>query len=369
MAPLGEVEFFTDDCTLFATDQETMDFGPRTTPRGARALAVVAVIAVASTLATKPPARHSGSAKPSLPTSAPPAVGRIGPALRWVGGAADALDAVIHRAKLYVLRAGSISVVNVATRRVESTMQLVGNYSVAYQSVARLLFDADADRLWVVAKGEHSARLIEIEAARMVPVRGVTVRFAVQDAAAMGGHLYLATSAGLADLAPGAADSAVLPGVAGAVSAVAADPRRHRILALDTSTPGAVVVVSHGQAAARRIFGNLFQGTIAVVGDEIWVGGSASGSRAIIARLDPVTLAAVQTSSVALRVTRVIVSPGAHSVWVSTGGRGLWCVDADNGDILEQWPSAAAPVTSEPGVAYTVDAGSIVPLIEQGCTG
>jgi len=263
--------------------------------------------------------------------------------------------------------------VDVPTNSVVDSVPLTGQYSLRYRSSARLVLDADADRLWVLGLVAQAAQLLEFNAGKMLPLHHVVVRAAVQDAAAMDGHLYLATSVGLADLAPGAAGTTLLPAVHGAVSAVAADPVRNRLIVLDASTPGAVVVVSAGRAGTRRTFGDLIKGSIAIVGDEIWVGGYGGGIRggyrALVARLDPVTLAPVQTSSIALRVDRVDVSPGARDIWVTTGAVGVWCIDAVDGTILERWPSASAPVTSGLGGAYVIDAGLVVPLVLRGCAG
>lgn len=366
MGHLVDVEFLAADGSTLAAGDDVVEFGGRWVPRWAVLVALVlAAIVVASSGADRsrpnhPPAHDASTAHVET-------LGRYGAALRLDGGRPGVLDVLIHRDLLYVLRPSEIMVVDVPTRRVLGSVRLSGGYSVEFQASARLLLDADADRLWVVVTGAEPAQLLEFDASRLRPVRRVTVHFAVQDATAMRGHLYLATSAGVADLAPDAASPTVLPGAHGAVSAIAADPARDRILAVDASSPGAVVVVSVGRVNTRRIFGNLIEGSIAVVGDEIWVGGS--GDRGgLIARLDPATLAPVQTSGVALKVDRVVLSSGARDIWVGTGGPGLWCVDAANGDILEHWAVGGAP-TSRAGAAYFVDFGAVVPLVLAGCTG
>ena len=372
MAPQGEVEFFTDDGPVFAADEDAVDFGRGQVPRWAIvvacALALIAVLSVAVSRSHPKPA-HVAVDKP---VTVDDTVSEFGPALRFDGGGADALDALIHGNRLYVLRTGAISVVDLPTGDVQS-LPLTGEYSIAAHSSARLVFDADADRLWVLAPGSGSATVLEINAGRMLPIRHVTMHSVVRDAAAMGGHLYVATPAGLADLSPGASTATLLPAVHGAVVAVAADPARDRLLVLDAATPGSVVVVSAGRSRVRGHFAELSNASIAIVGHEIWVGGFGRGgegrSRAIVARLDPVTFAPLQSSQVAAQVGQVVVSPGTRDVWLSTNTPGLWCVDAGTGHIRQHWPSGTVPVTSQLGAAYAIEAGSVVPLVLKGCAG
>lgn len=386
MALQGEVEFFTDDASVAGSDEDAVDFGTRPVPRWALVACVLVAVAFVTTVVTRshPTATTAQPKQSSPPVAAPHSVaivGELGPALQLGGSAADALDTVLHGDLLYVLRPTGVAVVNLTTRRVD-TLPLTGEIPVAEQSSARLLLDPDADRLWVLDVGVRATHLVEFNATRMLWIRQLTVYLAVRDEAAMDGHLYLATSTGLADLAPGATQTVALPGAYGAVSAVAADPARDRILALDVSTPYTVVVVSRRGVATRRTFGFLVKGSIAVVRDAIWVGGydgrALGGYHAVVARLDPTTLAPVQTSAVALQVDRLVVSAGARDIWVSTSGPGLWCVDASTGNVLENWPSTAAPVTSEVGwgpvnsrvsSAYVIEAGAVRPLVLTGCAG
>jgi len=384
MTLLDEVEFFTDDGSLAGSDEDAIDFGARPVPRWAVVLgaALVAIVFVGTVVTrSHPSATASRPERPAPPAASLPALGAVGPVLQLGGGAADALDTLVHRDKLYVLRSIGVSVVDLATKHVD-TVRLTGGSPGAGQSSARLLLDADTDRLWVVRMGVHATGLVEFNVARMIAIRQMTLHLAVRDAAALDGHLYLATSTGLADLAPAATRAVALPGASGAVSAVAADPARNRILALDVSTPYSVVVVSARGVVTRRTFGNLINGTIAIVGDAIWVGGYGGGARggyrALVARLDPATLAPVQTSAIALQLDRVVVSAGTRDIWVSTNRPGLWCLDASTGNVLEHWPSAVAPVTSEVGwgpvisrvsTAYVIEAGSLRPLVLAGCAG
>lgn len=372
MALPGEVEFFVDDVKVLTVDEDAVDLGQGVLPRWAVGLAGALLAVAFVTVAVSQGHPRPTTAAVDEPVATAGVPGEFGQALPLDGGAADALDVLVHRDTLYVLRSGGVTVLDRTTGSATS-VQLSGAFAIGHQPAAKLVLDADADRLWVLGLGARTSRLIELNTGKLLPIRGLTVHLTVQGAAAMDGHLYLATPAGLADLAPAASGIALLPTVRGAVSAVTADPARNRLLVLDASVPGAVVVVSAGRATTRRAFGNLIKGSIAVVGDQIWVGGYGGGARAgyraIVARLDPVTLSPVQTSSVALKVDRVDVAPGASNIWVTTSRPGLWCVDARTGAILEEWPGGVAPVTSTVGAAYAIDSGSVVPLILQGCGG
>lgn len=385
MARLDDVEFFADDDIAVTSDDDAVEIGTRRIPRWANAVggALVAAIFIGIVATSPHPKERAEQSAPVVVSTADPDVtGRVGPVLH-LDGPTDARAMVVHRDHLFVLRKGGVSVIALASNRA-TWMPLIGRYSLPANGSTRLLFDADADRLWVVAMGARTAQLVEFNASRMVAVRRVDVDLAVLDAAAMRGHVYLGTSTGLADLAPGAAGAVILRGTRGVMRAVAADPARDRVLAIDASPPYAdiVVVSSNGTAVRRSFGGNLIKASIAVVGDAIWVGGyggdSLGGRHAIVARLNPTTLVPVATSAVALTVARVIVSGGTNDIWISTDGAGLWCIDPTTGEVLQHWLTATGPVVSEAahgpvqsraGSAYAFEAGRLVTLVLTGCTG
>jgi hypothetical protein len=379
MARVDDVDIFADNEDPAGSDEDAVDLGARRVPRWANVAGGALVAAIFIGIVAASPHPKPGP-KPSAPhavsTADPSVVGRIGPVLQ-LDGAADVRDVVVHRNQLFVLRTGGVSVVEAAANRA-TWMPLSGAYSVPAKAPTRLLFDANADRLWVLAMGAQAAQLVEFNASRTLPIRRASLNLAVRDAAAMDGHMYLATSAGLADLAPGAAHAVALPGVHGAVSVIAADPARERILALESVASDTVVVAvsTHG-AVSRRTFGHLVNGSIAIAGDAIWVAGY-DGHHPVVARLDPLTFASVQASAVRPRGERIIVSPGTNDVWVTGTGPGLWCIDANTGNVHQHWPGAEAPVTSQrgdgpvqsrAGSAYAVEGGQLVSLFLAGCAG
>lgn len=362
-----DVEFLAEDGSVLLAEDDVVEFGGRRVPRWVVVVAcALAAIALVSVVVGRSPPKHAAVA--GISNTNPVASGRFHAALRLDGDHPNALDVLLDGSRLYVLQPTRISRIDLPSKHVADSVGLADGTASAVRSSARLLLDASAGRLWVVEPGPRPARLLEFDAATLRPTRDLTVDVAIQDAAVMYGHLYLASSGGLDDLVPGALAPMRLGAVHGSVSAVAADPARRRVLVLDDSSPVAISVMSAGRVTARRIFGKLNQGSIAVVGDDIWVAGSGDYG-AVMARLDPGTLAPLQTSPVALEAKALAVSSGARDLWVSASGAGLWCLDARSGTVLVQWPSARAPVTSRTGAAYVVTKGSVVPLALDGCAG
>ena len=377
MARVDDVEIFADDGSAVVSAEDSVDIEPRPVPRWAKVAggALVAAVFIGVVASSHPKPARKQSAPAVVVTAGPSVDGGFGPAPH-LEGAADARAALVHRNQLFVLRSGRVSVVDLAAGHA-TTMPLTGAYSVPAAVPTRLLFDANVDRLWVVAMGPQIVQVVELNTDTRLPVRRLTLRLAVRDAAEMDGHVYLATSTGLADLAPGATHADALPGAHGTITAIAADPTRERIVALDSGNAGTVVVAvsTHG-AVSRRAFGNLANGSIAVVGDAIWIAGYDVAS--VVARLDAETLAAVQLSPVTPSGDRIVISPGTDVVWVGGAGPGLWCLDPGTGRVLQTWLTAQAPVTSQRGRgpvqsrigrAYAVDAGRLVSLSLVGCTG
>jgi hypothetical protein len=363
MQPLESVEFVADDGTVPPADEDMVEFGSRRVPRWVVIVAcALAALAVVSVVAGRSQPKQVAVA--DAPNTLPVTVGQFGAALKFGGGPPDAIDVLIAGDQLFVLRANGINRLALPAARVADSVRL-NRHDTA---TSRLFYDAADNRLWLVEQGVRPAQLLELDAATLRVTRRVSADLTVRGAAAMFGHLYLASADGLSDLAPGARAPIRMAALAGSVTAVAADPARRRILVLDESSPVAVSVMSAGRVTARRIFGHLNRGSIAVVGDDIWVGGSGDYG-AVMARLDPMTLAPLQTSPVALEANAVVVSPGARDLWVSASGTGLWCLDARTGSVLVQWPTASVPVASRGGAAYVLTGGSVLPLALNGCAG
>ncbi|MCU1655685.1 MAG: hypothetical protein JWO57_341 [Pseudonocardiales bacterium] len=373
-ASRGDIEFLTDDGSVIAADEDVVEIAPLHPPRWTVRIAwIAAATAVAALIVTKPVAKPDAQIEAPVPTpvatGAP--LGQLGPAL-WVGGAPDVLDVVRLGDRLVVLRSGSLVTLDLATKWVLDTLALTGAEAVL--SPARMVVDPDGGRLWVVPEGSSPARVLEVDPADLRPIRHVPVAPAILDAAALDSHLYLATPVGLLDVAPSAVVPVRLTAPSGPVDAVAADAARHRLLVLSAPSPGllspvSISAVSRGRVSVHRVFGDLAKGSLASVGDDLWVGGYGDFGTVLV-RLDPRTLGPIGTTMAARGGGGATVTAGERDIWVDTGGPGLWCVDADSGAILAQWPSASAPVSSRLGDAYVVVHGSVHSiLLPESCNG
>jgi hypothetical protein len=208
-------------------------------------------------------------------------------------------------------------------------------------------------------------------------------------AVALNGDLWLATSDGLYVVTngrEGPAEATKLFG--GSVFSVAADAVRHRILygsAVSTSAAGpnslGSIAVHEIDASTRAVIGvgtplPIGKESIAIVSDQIWVGGYGSGSTPRLFHLDGASLQTLQTNGFGAGSPLelgpgAIVWPGASVLWVRSGGsEGLACVDPQTGALLEQWDAVQGPVASVRGHAYAASDGSLDELsLAGGCTG
>jgi hypothetical protein len=358
--PDGEVEFLTAGGDVIGVDDDLVEMGGRQAPRWAVVLGAVAVAAAFVTLA----AIKSPPAPVVVPTDAAQTAAAV--PFRYpgsplvLGGRPDAVDLVIAGDRLYVLRPAAVSVVRLPGGRVVGSAPLTGGDAVPDGAAARLLADWDAARLWVVVPGGASSTIEEFDAVALRPTGRLVLPRAVSDAVAWGGHLYLATPAGLVDVGPAATRPHLVPGVSGPVLAVSADPRRHRLLVLaggGRASIAAVLPDRRGGPVVERDAGELTDGRIVVVDQEIWLSGN-SPAGAVLTRLEPATLAPIQSSEVR-RYGSVEVAAGERVIWVSTGDGGLWCVQPGTGAVVARWPSASAPVASRYGDAYVIDRGVV----------
>ena len=205
--------------------------------------------------------------------------------------------------------------------------------------------------------------------------------------AALDGELWLATSDGLWVVSATDATSGASKVASGTVFSVVADPVRHRILyGSEVSAPaggnsfaGVVINEIDAKANTHSLIAMsaplpIGKESIAVVGDQIWVGGYGSGSTPRLFHLDGSSLQPLATQLSGADDSLgpgAIVWPGASVVWVRSGGsEGLACIDPQSGALLEQWPAVQGPVASVRGYAFAASDGSLDQLSLSGdCTG
>ena len=215
----------------------------------------------------------------------------------------------------------------------------------------------------------------------------VTVPTYTFDAAALDGQLWLATNNGLYVVSTAANGLVATKVIAGTVFSVAADAVRHRVLygGAVSTTAGAdslgSIAVHEIDAYTHAVFGvgtplPIGKESIAIVGDQIWVGGYGSGSTPRLFHLDGASLQPLQTTGFGAGNPLelgpgAIVWSGASVLWVRSGGsEGLSCVDPQTGALLEQWDAVQGPVLSVRGHAFAASDGSLDQLsLAGGCTG
>jgi len=213
----------------------------------------------------------------------------------------------------------------------------------------------------------------------------------ILNAAATAGKLWLATDHGLFTWTPG--DTGLrqphrrTADADGSVYAIAADPARRRVLLgvtpngstapYETTGPDGVVYIDGARIdAIDTVTGEVTRGaktsyvneSIAVVGDDIWVGGYSADQTPGVEHLDATTLQVIGTSPVQEKVSPTLLWPGANVLWVGNGGF-LFCVNPATGAVLEQWPSFQGPVASAQGIAYGIGGGTRILNLTGACTG
>lgn len=382
MDPRDEVEFVTDDGSVIdVEDDDVVDFAPRRAPSWvlglcAGVVGVAVILAIAWRGAPEQASAPDAAVVPSviaLPTAPP--TSQIGDPLPVPSG--FVLDVAVSGDSFYALQVGRLTV---TTPAINDTASYPGAHHVSAgglkfttASSARLVLDDAAHRLWVVVYDLPGGQLLEFDARTLVQLRGTNWAEPVSSAAALGGHLFLATPSGIVDYAPGHARPAAVPGLRGHSGTIAADPSRGRLLVLDEGSPSRVLAMrpdgSLSPAIGTAPLGN---GRLGITADgSIWAGGF-SDSGAVLLRLDPRTLEPVSSSPLAaLGAGALIEAVGSRSIWVRSGGGrgGLWCVDSRTGRERQFWHHVPGAVTSQRGVAYVASGEIIRPLVLAGCRG
>jgi outer membrane protein assembly factor BamB len=340
---------------LEAPDDDVLELGPWRPPRWAAAiLVVVALVAVAVAVVTRPRSPHH-----------PPRAVVPSPVATTIPQTAVTVDG-----STYVALVGG----RLVARDLRSDDVRGSAFPPPVDGTGRIALLVDPSRavLWAVTINAVPATLSEYRLPGLAEVRRVFWPPIVLAAAALAGHLYVTTSVGVADLAPGSSSPRRIPGLYGAVGPIVADPARHRIIAMDLGyptdmwsyRPGGVPEESHTQL-------RLSDGTAAVVGDQLWIGGHQD-ERPVLWRLDPSSLAPVVAAwlpgGADARV--VAVAAGSRVLWLRTSDDedSLYCVDAERGAILQTW-RVRGTVDSVAGQAYVDTPDGVRPLPLAGCPG
>jgi len=356
------------------------------------ATAVLAVLAVASTVAVNRADHRAQTAHQPSPSAIAPTQPR-NPSRGAVGGAVDLgqgspSDAVATSEGIYVVANNPAELVKLdaAGTRIEASTSLGANSNSA------VIVTGGHVWVWSQSPGEVFA----FSADTLKPLASYTTGASIFQVVEVDGYLYLTTDHGLLRASaviptdhqptPGSSGDLLaatkVAGIEGLTHGLAADPARHRVLvgvtdpgsAPSDSFAGARVVALDartGDVVATGVRTSVGKESIAVVGDQVWVGGYGDTDKPRIGHLDATTLQKIGTSPVGAQVgPGAILWPGENVLWVRNGGdTTLSCVDPRTGAILQQWLAVQGPVASVRGHAYGIQAG-LQPLILNGaCTG
>ena len=195
--------------------------------------------------------------------------------------------------------------------------------------------------------------------------RQVRLPTVVTAAATLRGDLWLATAGGLYRIPAGSKSAKRVPGIDGAVGAVAADPADDRLLVSVGDEPATVIAVnSDTSVIEQRASVALGKVSIAATVHGLWVAGYGAPEEPKLIQLDPESLAVVGTSPLGLEVgPGAVVWPGRGVVWVRSGGsEDLACMSSTNGAVQARWHDITGPVVSGNSVALSVSLGYVVAL-------
>ena len=349
----------------------------------ASAAVVVAVVATTATVVAQGPG-HRGS-KPAVPAASvtPPALATHDSTSVQINLGPDnfsALGVVSTQIATYVLVDGTPT--RVLKLDVTKHLPTVDHITAAADGPAGgwggITLDANGVDLFVWT---NSGALKQYEASTLAVVHSVANALPpgvqIFSAVSLSGQTWFATNEGLfvVSFDNGVDVYKQVPGIYG-VYGIAADPVRHRIIVGTTSAAGvtgidAVDVPTYAVSKGAPV--SFVKESIAVVGDQIWVGGYGDMDKPRLVKLDAGTLQPV-AATLALNSQvgpGAVVWAGESVLWVRHGGdTRADCVDAQDGrrhpDVVEH---------SRPGVlgrrrGFAVNDGGLQRLtLDPACKG
>jgi len=329
----------------------------RTWLAAAAALVLIFVFGILSHLDPRSTAKRPTVAS----TSTPNAQQRIGlPGRRIPVGSGTPVDLATGRLLNYVLTRTPPRLI--ALDGAGTT--LVNSVGVAEGSVL-VASDGFTDQLWIVSTDGVASVVHFYDPLFLTHQKQVPLPAVVTGAATLRGDLWLATASGLYRIPAGTKAAKRVPGIDGAVGAVAADPADDRLLVSVGDAPASVIALnSDTSEIEKRTSVALGKVSIAANAHGLWVAGYGGPEERKLVQLDPESLAVVGTSPIGLEVgPGAVVWPGHNVVWVRSGGsEDLACISATNGAVQARWHDIAGPVVSGNSVALSVSLGYVVAL-------
>jgi hypothetical protein len=344
---------------------------------------VVIVAGIGSAVGVRASSHHQATA--NVPPTNAPVQGSLGSSIDLGTKSGQVIDAAATANALYVLTADPSMIV---------VLDPTGEHVLASAAgppgtPSGFVVDEDT-RVWAWSQDTGDVRAYE--AATLTPL-GTQFTTAVHvpdvfNAAVVDGTLWLTSDQGLfrwPTLAQGLAPQPTkIAGLGGFPYGLAADPARHRVLVGVTPTESAspstngftgaridAIDTRTGKVVAQSAQTSLGKESIAVVGDQVWVGGYGDVDKPRLLHLDAKTLKVVGTSPIGAKVgPGSIVWPGTNVVWARGGGNEqLGCLDPTTGAVLETWSAVQGPVTSVGGTAFGVENGLLPLNLAGACTG
>lgn len=217
-----------------------------------------------------------------------------------------------------------------------------------------------SDLLWVIVPGAPS--VVYIYAASTLAALGhFSVPATVVAADALFNQLWMATDRGIYRGWPGP-EAKRVPGYAGPVRAIAADPLRSRLLAVSKSYD--LITVDNLAARKVRRLTSVRPTSIAVTNDGIWVVGFGQPFGSRVGSLDPHTLRVTLVDPPDPDAPRgAIGSSGGSVFWVQYADSGsVVCLDGRTGQVSDTYDETGTPVVSVPGLVYAARGTGVVRL-------
>jgi hypothetical protein len=353
---------------------------PRWRPTIATASAGVLLVAAAVAVQTNR-SPHRAAVPPRPSTSVPAGPGVV-PSLAYTSGPPGApppgegyplqlppgspLDVAISSTSLYVLLDTELLMVDAYSG------DIVRAAAVDAGPSSRLVLD-DADAaIWVVSDESAQGVVRRFDTATLSEDRAVTMPATIYDAAVLDGRLFIATSTGIDEFAPGATSWTPVTATNPPAEVVLADPLDDTVYALTSGPNGRLITLSpDGDSIVVGPVLGISQPSLALAGNELWVGGV--GPSGAVRQIDPQTMApASKKITVASSIgTGAQVEAGANDLWVySPAASRLFCVDRQTGQELQHWNELSGPVTAGGSGPYAIGRGQVLPLVLRGaCQG
>lgn len=348
---------------------------PRHLPAGLIVASVGVLVGALITVAvTKQHAGHGERLAPPA-ASAAVTVSRPGlPADRTALQLGPAVDlALAEDGTLFVLGPNRLTRIVVGAPRETTTVLPAGAALVA--------LDSRAGRVWVVGQDTNEIDGYDPGSLTRISRTQLPGNVQIQTIAALHTQLFLATTAGIFQLATPHSVPRLLPGFSAAVQAITADPARDQMLAV--ADDHSLLRIRAGRVqVAPPPSGEVLPDSLEVTGPGIWaVGfGIATGGGSRIARVNPSTLALVPVGPGDPDAPQGTDGwQGTNVFWVRhTYSTTVICYDARTGTPTASYPDLAATgdpnpqakIVSQSGAAYAISGQHVFRLkTTQACPG